>query len=229
MTTMQWIELDEVDSTNEYCKREDRGRDMNVCALRQIKGRGTKGRSFISPDGGLYLSLLRHYRDFAAADAFHIMVNACVAVCRAVESFGVRPVIRWANDVLVNGLKISGTLIENSFSGNRVRRSIVGIGINVNNALPRELDGIATSLRAAVGKEVDMGAFKRALFARMSEEFTIADYKGYMPWLGAEVALHTAEGVRTVRAEDIAADGRLVVSDGGATRLISAAEVSLRL
>lgn len=226
---MTIIELEEVDSTNEYCKRNDSGEDMIVTAVRQISGKGTKGRSFVSQSGGLYISVMRHYTDLPSDRVFGIMVNSCVAVCRAAESAGVRPVIRWANDVLADGLKISGTLIENSFSGDKIVRSIVGIGINLNNELPEGLKGIATSVKALTGSDVDIPKFKDKLVSCLSQSYTIADYKGYMPWLGEEVTLNMTQGVRTVRAIDIAQDGRLVVSDGDIIEKISAAEVSLRL
>ena len=109
---MRIIELSECDSTNEYLKRLNGEEDTIVTALRQTAGKGTKGRSFSSADGGLYLSVMRFYENFSAANAFEIMINSCVAVCKTVEDFGITPVIRWANDVLVNGRKICGTLIE---------------------------------------------------------------------------------------------------------------------
>lgn len=225
---MKKIDLIEVDSTNEYCKREDRGEDLIVTAKRQTAGKGTKGRSFLSPDGGLYLSVLRHYEGYPASQTFHIMVDSCVAVCKTVEKFGVTPVIRWSNDVLVDGLKISGTLIENSFCGDRIVRSIVGIGINVNNILPPELKGIATSLRIVTGKMLDYEEFRRELTDHLTKKYTLEDYKYFMPWLGSQVVLQMNEERKTVKAIDVAEDGRLVVQREGKEVVVSAAEVSLR-
>ena len=124
---MKIIRLEEVGSTNEYCKGNDCGKDLFVVAKRQSAGKGTKGRSFSSNEGGLYVSVMRHYKNFPANEAFKIMVNACVAVCKTLEAFGVKPRIRWANDVLVGDKKICGTLIENSFSNGKISRSIVGM------------------------------------------------------------------------------------------------------
>lgn len=226
---MRIIELEEVDSTNEYCKREDRGEDLIVTAKRQIFGKGTKGRSFTSDDGGLYISVMKHYSDFPSFQTFKIMVNSCVAVCKTLEVFSAKPIIRWANDVLVGGLKISGTLIENSFSGDKIVRSIVGIGVNVNNCLPTELDGIATSLCKFTGKTVDFEYFKSVFISNLKKEFTIEEYKNYMPWLGGEAVLKIADECICVRTIDISDDGRLIVDLNGRTEIISAAEVSLRL
>ncbi len=226
---MKIIELEEVDSTNEYCKRVDCGEDLIVTAKKQILGKGTKGRSFASNNGGLYISVMKHYSDFPSSRTFEIMINSCVAVCKTLTEFGVNPVIRWANDVLVNGLKISGTLIENSFSGEKIMRSIVGIGVNVNNILPPELDGIATSLGKISGKIIGLESFKTAIISNLKKEFTVSDYKSYMPWLGGEATLSISNDVVNVRTIDVSDDGRLVVDIDGKVEKISAAEVSLRL
>lgn len=226
---MRIIELAECDSTNEYLKRLNGEEDTIVTALRQTAGKGTKGRSFSSADGGLYLSVMRFYESFPAANAFEIMINSCVAVCKTVEGFGIKPVIRWANDVLVNGRKICGTLIENTFAGANIRRSIVGMGINVNNELPPELSQIAVSMREILAKRLSLQTVKQAHIANLQKSFTIDDYKKYIDWFGKEVVLRTDKESYTATALDVTADGRLVVSRDGKIIEISSAEVSLRL
>ncbi len=226
---MRIIELAECDSTNEYLKRLDGEEDTVVTAVRQTAGKGTKGRSFSSADGGLYLSVMRFYENFSAANAFEIMINSCVAVCKTVEGFGIKPVIRWANDVLVNGRKICGTLIENTFAGANIRRSIVGMGINVNNELPSELRQIAVSMREILGNRLSLQTVKQAHIANLQKSFTIDDYKNYIDWFGKEVVLRTDKESYTATALDVTADGRLVVSRDGKIIEISSAEVSLRL
>ena len=226
---MRIIELSECDSTNEYLKRLDGEEDTVVTALRQTAGKGTKGRSFSSADGGLYLSVMRFYENFPAENAFEIMINSCVAVCKTVEGFGIKPVIRWANDVLVNGGKICGTLIENTFAGANIRRSIVGMGINVNNELPPELRQIAVSMCKILGNRLSLQTVKKALIANLQKSFTIDDYKKYIDWFGKEVVLRTDKESYTATALDVTADGRLVVSRDGKIIEISSAEVSLRL
>lgn len=226
---MKIIELNETDSTNEYCKRLDTDCDTLVTADRQSAGKGTKGRNFVSSEGGVYISVMRFYEDFAAADAFKIMINSCAAVCETVEKFGLNPVIRWSNDVLVNGKKICGTLIENTVRGGRIIKSIVGIGINVNNALPPELKHIATTMQAELGKSISVSSVKKTLISKLQKTYDIAVYKRYINWLGKNVVLKTAEGETVAEALDIEDDGRLVCNIGGIKKKISSAEVSLRL
>lgn len=225
---MKIIELDEVDSTNEYCKRLQSDEDVTVIAKRQTAGRGTKGRSFVSESGGLFLSVMRFYENFPPRNAFSIMVNACVAVCKTLEAFSVKPNIRWANDVLVAGKKISGTLIENSLKTGGLR-SIVGVGINVNNPITEELKDTATNLSLHSRKKITVEEVKIALIENFKKNYTISDYKSYINFFNSEITLITRFGERIATALDVENDGRLKVREAdGAINYISAAEVSLK-
>lgn len=134
---MKRIDLKETTSTNEVAKSlRERGENLVVTAFRQTGGKGTKGRSFSSAAGGVYFTRLTFYENFPASDAFLIMASASVAVCRTLEKYGFEAEIKWPNDVYVHGKKICGILIENTFSGNKISCSVVGIGLNVNNELP---------------------------------------------------------------------------------------------
>lgn len=226
---MKIIELKEIDSTNEYCKLHDTGEDMLVFAERQSAGRGTKGRGFSSETGGLYFSVLRHYKNFPAGSAFKIMINSCVSVCRALEKFGIPANIRWANDVLVCGRKISGTLIENTFSCGNIARSIVGTGINLNNRLPEELKEIAISASEYLSQPVSLDGFKAEIIKNVQKSYAVSDYLSYINWLGSNVKITAAEGGYSAVALGVEEDGRLIVDREGKIIKLSAGEVSLRL
>ena len=225
---MRIIRLDECESTNEYIKRSRLSGDVCVVARVQTGGRGTKGRSFSSQAGGVYASFVREYGNFPAADAFKIMIDACTAVCRTLQGFGLSPVVRWPNDVLVGGRKISGTLIENTLSGELIARSVVGIGINVNNRLPAELSGIATAMCEWPGGPFEEERVFGALCENMSKSYSVAEYKRYIDWLGSEIILKRERDEAAV-ALDIAEDGKLVCASHGTIFAVSAAEVGLRL
>ena len=226
---MKLIDLTETDSTNEYLKRGNFSGDVCVVAKRQTGGRGTKGRSFISQEGGVYASFQREYKNFPAENAFKIMINACTAVCKTLERFGVHPVIRWPNDVLAGGLKISGTLIENTFSNGYISRSIVGIGINVNNALPPELNGIATSLSEVLGHTVELDGLIGVLIKNMRSIYSVGEYKRYINWLGEPITLLRGDAAEQVTAVDISERGELICARGDEVFNVNSAEVSLRL
>lgn len=223
------IELKETDSTNEYCKRLNVKESVIVIAGRQVSGKGTKGRSFSSEEGGLYLSLMKTYKNFDHSQTYKIMINACVAVCKTLEHFGIKPTVKWANDVLVNGRKICGTLIENSLNSGSGLTSIVGIGINVNNALPEELQKIATTMREERGKPYSLKAVSSKLIKNLEKEYTVGEYKSYIDWFGQEVFLDGGGVKTTAVALDVDESGNLVCNVAGEIKKISSAEMSLRL
>lgn len=225
---MKIIRLDKVDSTNEYCKRLEGIADAVVVAAEQTQGKGTRGRSFVSDKGGLYVSVMRTLEGYDGADVFKILINSCVAVCRTVEYFGLKPVIRWANDVLVDGKKICGTLIENTLVSGGCR-TIIGMGVNVNNDLPEELDGIATSFKRQLSKKISVDKVCRVLLKNLEKEYTIDDYKSYINWFSQTVTLNQNGSLQTAIALDVNENGLLICSVDGEIKKISSAEVSLRI
>lgn len=221
--------LNEVDSTNLYIKKYVAGsEDVIVCASKQTGGRGTKGRSFFSQEGGVYLSALSFYRDLPAERAFCIMTHAAVAVCRTAERFGVAPEIKWPNDVLVSGRKLCGILIENGISDGKVKYSIVGIGLNAENDLSA-LNGIAVSLSEAAGRVVPAAAARDGLIENLQKHDSFGEYLSYIRFIGREVTVTEDGRVYRAAARGVLADGRLEIEENGMIRALSAAEISLKI
>lgn len=226
---MKIIKLEEINSTNEFLKTYTGTGDAAAVAVRQTGGKGTKGRKFVSEKGGLYLSVMRRYDCFPAEDAFKIMVSSSVAVCRTLEILGLNPIIKWANDVFVNGKKICGTLIENTFSNGHIVRSIVGIGINVNNVISPEISEIAISVKDILKKQTDLDYVLNILLENLQNEYKVDDYKRYINWFNTDVLIKTEDGERKVKALDVTEKGALLVDWCGNMLEINAAEVSLKL
>ncbi len=222
--------LEEVGSTNEYIKRYLlSGEDRIVIAKRQTGGKGTKGRSFLSESGGVYLSALNFYKNFPAENAFLIMAHAAVAVSETAESFGLDPEIKWPNDVLLAGKKLAGILVENTIDGGEVKSSIVGIGLNVLNELG-ELKEIAVSLSEAAGRIVPLDEARGRLIENLQRRISFDDYLGRVRFLGKEVRVIESGGETYFgKAVGVNPDGRLEVERGGKSVLLSAAEISLRI
>ena len=221
--------LDEVDSTVDYVRRYlNGGEDVIVCAKRQTGGKGTKGRSFLSMEGGVYFTSLRFLSQFPGSDAFHLMQHAAVAVCRTVESYGVKAVIKWPNDVFVNGKKIAGILIENVFSGNSIQSSIVGIGLNVTNDLSG-LEGVAVNLSEAAGRILAVEEVRDRLIENFCKTELIRSEEAYgQRLLLGRLKVVEGEDVYFANARRVLPDGRLEVERDGVVRRLSAAEVSIR-
>lgn len=227
---MKILHFDEISSTNTFAKEKIKdGESLIVTASRQTGGRGTKGRSFSSNEGGVYLTKLTFYGDFPSKKAFLIMASAAVAVCKTLEKFSLRPVIKWANDVFVRDKKICGILIENGFSGERVAYSIVGIGINVYNDLPQELQDIATTVYQETGKKISVNEVKRELIARLNDVFDMQEYIDRVGYLG-KIATIT-EGEKNFRALLVGVQntGELIIEENGKRRAVCHGEVSLKI
>jgi len=228
---MKIYKFDEISSTNDFAESVAyKGEDSIITAAAQTDGHGSKGRSFVSARGGLYLTSLRFFSGFKASQVFKIMINASVAVCRTMEKFSLSPAIKWPNDVYVCGKKICGILISNSFSGEYITRSIVGIGVNIENELSDELKDIAINMRDAGAKNYSFEAVRDELIKNMSSDFSVGEYKKYIFFLGRKITLVEGDKKREVIAVDVDELGRLVIDDGaGKISAVTAAEVSLRL
>lgn len=167
--------MESVDSTNTRLKelaRQGAPHGTVVAALGQTGGRGRLGRSFASPPGGLYLSILWR-PDFPPEKAARLSCAGALAASAAIEEVcGISPNIKWPNDLLLNGKKISGILTEAAWQGEGGGFVIVGTGINVNTEqFPEGLKGIASSLYLETGRHWDLEQLAAAFIARLDSVY----------------------------------------------------------
>ena len=225
-----WQRFEEIDSTNDYAKEKRKeGKDLIVTAKRQTGGKGTKGRSFSSETGGVYLTKLSFYEHFSAKDAFKIMARAAVSVCKTLKYYGLQPKIKWVNDVYVNDKKISGILIENVFSGANISSSVVGIGLNVYNVLPDELKNIATTMQEVTGERFSVEEVTQRLAEELFVEHTMEEYLSYVGYMGQDATLIFGDERVRGRLLFVDDEGGLHVEIEGTEKRLTAAEVSVRI
>lgn len=232
------IVLQEVDSTNTYAKKlaADGAPDgTTVIAVTQTAGRGRRGNSFYSPPkSGLYMTVvLRPEMHKAETDTFTICAGC--AVCRAVEELtSARPLIKWVNDVYLEGKKICGILSEATvdFESGQLDSVVTGIGINISTEdFPDGLEKKAGSIRADIPRAKLAAAVWRELnfcLDRPREE-NIAEYKSKSLVLGKQVSFVKNGVPHTANAIDIDEKGRLIVSFEGKTDALDSGEVSVKL
>lgn len=116
-----------------------------VIAGEQLEGRGSRGRSWHSPPGGLWLSVL--FRPTTAAGIEVTSLRVGLAVAESIEAYaGRRIALKWPNDIMLDGRKLGGVLCEARWQGDTLGWIAVGVGINVRNRVPEELSGVAASL-----------------------------------------------------------------------------------
>lgn len=230
-TTWKIEYFTEIDSTNEYAKTKRAARQNRIAvAESQSGGKGTKGRSFSSGKGGVYLSMLTFYKEFPAKNAFQIMASTAVAVAKTLETFGLKPVIKWANDIFVDGKKICGILIENTFSGAYVDNAVIGVGLNVSNELPAELNDIAITMEQALKKRVDVNTVRDTLIAELKKTNGMDEYINRIGYMGKKATLICNDKTQVVTLRSVDSEGGLnVVTSQGETLRFVAGEISLKL
>ncbi|HPS75458.1 MAG TPA: biotin--[acetyl-CoA-carboxylase] ligase [Oscillospiraceae bacterium] len=239
--------LDTVDSTNTYLRAlalSGAPEGQIAVAGRQTGGRGRLGRAFASPEGmGVYLSALLR-PDCRPEEVSAVTGCTAVAMADAVQNAcGVRPGVKWVNDLLLDGKKIAGILTELSVEGESgsVQYVIVGVGVNCNQLagdFPGELAGMAGSVRMHTGEAVcraDLAAEMIAAFDVLAEAFPagradyLAAYRQDCVTPGNTVTVRRGEQEREAFAEGIGEDfGLRVRYAGGGRETLSGGEVSVR-
>jgi BirA family transcriptional regulator, biotin operon repressor / biotin---[acetyl-CoA-carboxylase] ligase len=233
-----------VGSTNDEAKRlAEAGapEGLLVMAEEQTAGRGRAGRTWHTPPGsGLAVSLV--LRPKLPPDlAPRLSMLAGVSTCEGIElASGLQPQLKWPNDVLVNGRKAGGILVESAMAGERLDFAVLGIGLNVSEApTAQAVDFQAISLNEAAGSAVNPLQVLRSILERMEVRYdqlapaeNPALYEAWsqrVVWLGERVAALTAQGEVSGVAEQVAEDGALLVRvNTGALVRVLAGDVRLR-
>lgn len=235
--------LEETDSTNDDAfKLAVNGVDEGwvVLARSQRRGKGSRGKAWSSPGGqNLYLSVVLRPK-VSSEKASLLTILAALAVAETVGDYIPKGVtIKWPNDVLVSGRKISGILLEMGTDRNGERFFIVGIGINVNSTkveIPPAVADIATSLYLEIGYAVSIKDVLFKLFYRLDYwylkynsygfEEIIEKFRVMCATIGKRVSVAVDKKVIDGLALGIDGDGFLLVEDGeGVVRKVISGEL----
>ena len=218
----------ETTSTNDIIEKLSRdgvAEGSVVFAETQTRGRGRMGRQWHSPTGsGLWFSVLLRPRLRPSA-ATQLTVVSAVAVARAIErETGLRPDIKWPNDIMFGQKKVAGILLELGAELDRIRHATLGIGIDVNvdpAELPAEVREVATSLRSELGRVVDRASLATAVLRELDHLYQRLgdgdfheigdDWMRRCSTLGRRVVIHIGDRRVTGRAEALDDEGALLV------------------
>ena len=222
--------FDEVTSTNDVCKKmasDGIAHGSVVVADKQTNGRGRRGRAFYSPQStGVYMSVALRLK-IAPSNSALVTTASAVAVCDAIEELtGKNAVIKWINDIFIDGKKCAGILTEGIFNldGEGECVIVVGIGVNIStNDFPEEISNIATligsvSRNKLVAKIVD-NLVKITRNLDKKEHFDRYNEKCFV--IGRKVMVLKGEESFFAVAKFVDEEGRLVVetSDGDEIKL----------
>lgn len=219
--------LAEADSTSSECRRRHAAGTERclILAERQSAGRGRQGKQFFSPGGrGLYMSLMfAPAGGLPAADGF--TAYAAVTAAQAIERVcGVSCGIKWVNDLYHRGKKVCGILTE--AVGDTL---IVGVGVDLlAGELPPELEDVVGALECDCDRNALAAALADGLMAwRPGREDFRAEYRARSIVLGRPIRFLHGGALRSGAAEELTADGGLVVAVDGRRIVLRSGEISL--
>ncbi len=231
--------LETVGSTNDLLKemaQEGAPEGTVLIAEEQTAGRGRHGRAWHSPKGGAWFSILLRPR-IATAQAGCVGISLAVGLAEALRKSYHLPIgVKWPNDLWIEGRKVAGILVELASRGERIDWMVVGIGVNVNNAMPSATRVPATALSLELKHTLMLENFYRVALMGLAESYLLLLTKGFAPiqarWkalsiLGERVAVH--QGVQRYEANvlGLSESGKLLVRAGQDIRELAAEEVSL--
>ena len=232
--------LKDTPSTNDIAKKlASKGAEAGtvVVSEKQSNGRGRLGRRWLSPEGGLWFSIILKPR-IKPNEVFKLTFLTAVVVVRTLrKKFKLNAQIKWPNDILINGKKICGVLSEiiTNPSG-LINFVIVGIGINANielNSFPKHLQFSVTSIRSELEKEIDREDLLYTLLMELeyyylllldgSFNLILAEWKDFNCILDSYVEIERLDGTIKGQAVDVAKDGALLIKleNGSVVRVIS--------
>ncbi|MBL8023714.1 MAG: biotin--[acetyl-CoA-carboxylase] ligase [Elusimicrobia bacterium] len=206
-----------------------------VLADRQTQGRGRMGRRWVSPNGGLWFSLI--LRPEVQPDrAPALTLVAALDWVEVLRARGVPAGVKWPNDVWVDGKKIGGILTEMSSEMDRVHWICLGVGMNVNNRLPVGTAVPATSVSAWTGV-LSRETLLNEWLARFSRSYARFVRSGFSPFrlayerrsvlAGARVSFDDISGRREGRVRGMNAEGKLRMAVARGEVLCASGEVNL--
>ena len=240
---LDWRYSDETGSTNAdvLAHYAEHGREVIAFSEKQSRGRGRRGREWHSPHASNIYCSIGLLKTLPTGRQGLLSIVAGLALCRALRQCTAAPVrLKWPNDLLLDGRKLGGVLIESRAHADGRHFFAIGFGVNVYMQ-PRELDAIAqpaTSLAQALAAPPDRGALLCAAIDHVVEAIRAfdaadttslaAEFDRFDAFSGEAVEVISAGRRVRGRNRGIAADGQLRLETENGIDLYPAAEISLR-
>lgn len=235
--------LDSVDSTNNYLlsMAGSLPEGYTVTAEEQTAGKGRRGRSWVADRGFSILASVLFKPGVKPELLSFITSVASISIVRAIaDETGLPAMIKWPNDVYLDGMKLGGILAENAWYRDGQGCVILGMGINVNQqSFPEDISDVATSLRITGGREYNREVILAGLLNDLENNYRLFLREGSLPFidelknrscvLGERVRVTGTDPVIEGRAIDITDEGFLLVREHtGEMHILSAGDVSVR-
>lgn len=220
-----------IDSTNIYAEKIAREveKPTVIAAESQTDGRGRNGKTFFSPDTGLYLSLITHPKsDFSSLTT--VTCGTAVAVCRAIEKLtSLSPRIKWVNDIFLDNRKVCGILCRALGGNGKVEQLITGVGINIHTAnFPDEIKETAGSLDVEIDRNLLTAEIINQIM-KLPESDYMDEYREKSCVIGKEINYFIDGNAYKGKAVDVDSRGGLVVESNGKLLTLTGGEITVRL
>ena len=239
-----FLHFQELDSTNLEARRQaEAGAPHGAClaAEHQSAGRGRLDRRWLAPKGTCLLFSLILRPRLRLDQVFGLTSLAALAVCRAVESLSnLQPLIKWPNDVFLNGKKLAGILTEFTSRAENLEFVVVGVGLNVNltEGQLAKLPAPAASLKAATGQPWDRAVLLARILAQANQLYSQAapealpdmteEYETRSLLANREITVRDGDKVRSGIARGIDQSGALLLEESpGQISVIRHGDVSV--
>lgn len=235
----------EVTSTNDIGKdlaNEGVNEGMIIFSETQMEGRGRLGREWVSPEGGLWFSVILRPK-VHARHAAKLSLLASVAVAKTIlRLYDAKTDVKWPNDVLLDGKKVCGILTETEIKGQRIDFAVLGIGVNADfevQALPANLRPLTITLRHQLKREVQREVLLSELlkdieshynmFEKQKFDGILEDWRRLASFLGSDIRIQTDGEMVNGLAVDVNDDGALSIrlEDGTVQNITSGSIVAI--
>ena len=234
--------FDSIDSTQNQAMKMANDLKNNgaiIIAEKQTGGKGRSGRKWISPKGGIWLSVILHPKfDISITTLFPIASS--LALSYAIEKIcKINPELKWPNDLTIKGKKVAGMLVDASLESNRIENLVLGVGINFKIDV-KKIEKILKKTPnyygvASLNKDGDAIALVQCFLLELEKMYEllntkqttkiIAEWTKRSSTIGKEVEIDTVNGKIKGKASKIDEDGGLLVKDKGKITKIIAGDI----
>ncbi len=238
--------FDSVDSTQTQAIKMAKDKKENgtvIIAEKQTSGKGRRGRKWMSPKGGIWISIIIH-PEFNITATMLFPVAASLALSNAIEkSTKIKPKVKWPNDVTINGKKVAGTLVDISMESNRIENLVLGVGINFDvniKQIEKTLKKLPNFYGADSIKKNDKNAEALVLVQTFLKELEntyeklstakfdeiVKEWTKRSSTIGNEVKISDGNEIIKGKALRIDQDGALVIENKSKTKRVMVGDVT---